>query len=196
MLGMKALNRLGAAALFSSFLLIACGGDTEEEEGGTGGDNTASGGSAGDGDGDNTGGGGAIDCTDQYVYGVTVIVRGGAHDTQSAPPPATGGGSARLLPPSTGGASSLILPPDLNTGGTPAEGEACSDTVVLSEESTDFTELLECSVSGDDCHCFGAGERPGVYTATATLGDQQATASNIIVEADDCHVIPVTITLF
>lgn len=195
---MKTLNCLAAVALVSASFLVACGGDTEEA-GGTGGDSPASGGMAGDGDGDvggSTGGSDPIACTDQYVYGVNVIIQGGAQDSDPAPPPASGGATSRILPPSTGGGSALILPPDLNTGGSPAGGDACENTVVLTEESTDFTETLECRVSGNDCECFGAGERAGTYTATATWGDQQATATNIVVESDQCHVIPVTITLF
>jgi hypothetical protein len=59
-----------------------------------------------------------------------------------------------------------------------------------------FRETLVAGGSVDDCSYSGAGERAGVYEITASkAGYVPATLSNVRVDADACHVIPVRATL-
>jgi hypothetical protein len=83
-------------------------------------------------------------------------------------------------------------------GGAPNAGGAsgvdeCAATVVAVDG--DYRETLECFVQGRDCQCFGAGERAGEYSVTATWGDQAET-QRATVTGGDCHVSGVSLTFF
>jgi hypothetical protein len=63
------------------------------------------------------------------------------------------------------------------------------DNATLTLTEGDYTEVMEMDPSGD---YVGAGERAGTYTLTATApGYQQKVTENIVVTADECHVIGV-----
>jgi hypothetical protein len=204
---MKHLSTYIATALLISSGLAACGGDSfsngdgdavGDGDGDTTGD--GDGDTVGDGDGDTVGDGdtsgdGDVGCTELAAYGLNVIVRGGASDS----------GARDAAPPQTGGATNLILPPDPSTGGAFGTGGAmgtggetntdgCAAVVTATEG--EYTETLDCIVSGIDCQCFGAVERAGTYAVTGTLGDLVETETGIVVEADECHVIAENVTLF
>lgn len=54
-----------------------------------------------------------------------------------------------------------------------------------------YIEVMQSVTAGE---YFGAGERKGTYTLTvAAAGFQTVTVENIVVRADPCHVIPVTV---
>lgn len=175
--------RLGI--LFGVLLaMTACGGaatTAEDADSDSGGDGDGDGDTSGDGDGDLSGDGdgdvvgdgdgdGDVVCDDRYAYGITAVVVGGGADG--------GGGQNRILPPDDG---------------APVPVPTCLSTVVAVDG--DYMETLECYSTGVDCECYGAGERPGTYTVTATLGElsEQQTA---VVESDGCHVQAVPLTFF
>lgn len=140
-------------------------GDVGDGDGDIGDGDGSTGGAIGDGDGD-----GPV-CTDVYAYGLSVTVVGGAIDP--------------------GGINQLILPPG---DGDLAPVAWCYATVVATDG--DYEEMLDCySYNGVDCQCHGAGERPGAYTVTATLGDM-VEEQNVVVTADECHVISESLTFF
>ena len=60
-----------------------------------------------------------------------------------------------------------------------------------------FTEILMPFAGGvgHPCQYLGAYERTGTYTIDAIAGGRFAGAGNIEVDADSCHVHPVTIEL-
>ena len=59
-----------------------------------------------------------------------------------------------------------------------------------------YRETLMASGSSGDCSYSGAGERAGVYDLSASRAGYTSTASsNIRVDADVCHVVPVRVTL-
>jgi hypothetical protein len=61
-----------------------------------------------------------------------------------------------------------------------------------------YRETLVAVAGGspDDCSYAGAGERAGVYELNASrAGYLPATLSNVRVDANECHVIPVRVTL-
>jgi nitrous oxide reductase accessory protein NosL len=73
-------------------------------------------------------------------------------------------------------------------------GEVC-DAVVTATDG-DFTQQLQVDLVSP-CHYRGVTERAGTYTVTATRSGRSASASDVMVEKDECHVITkqVTITL-
>ena len=59
-----------------------------------------------------------------------------------------------------------------------------------------YRETLLALGSSEDCSYSGAGERAGVYELTASkAGYASTTSSNVRVDADVCHVIPVRVTI-
>jgi hypothetical protein len=177
---------LSSALLMS---MVACGGSATDSGDGDG-DRTGDGDLTGDGDGDivgdgdvgdgdvgdgdvgdgDVGDGDGVVCTDLYAYGLNVTVVGGANDP---------------------GVSNLILPPD---DGDLVPVALCYATVVATDG--DYKETLSCySNDGVNCQCQGAGERPGSYTVTATLGDM-VEEQEVVVTADECHVMPESLTFF
>jgi hypothetical protein len=59
-----------------------------------------------------------------------------------------------------------------------------------------YRETLVAGGSSDDCSYSGAGERAGVYELNASrAGYLPAMLSNVRVDANECHVIPVRVTL-
>lgn len=109
---------------------------------------------------------GRNDCTDIYVYGLAVTVVGGAEAATAA------GGQG---------------------GTTATEMSECAAQVVAVQGS--YREELECSSDGNDCHCFGGGERKGTYTVTASLGDKTET-KEVEVKGNRCHVETQAVTFF
>ena len=72
--------------------------------------------------------------------------------------------------------------------GQPIEGA----TLTLTEGS--YSETMESFLGSGQY--VGAGERAGTYTLTAEAdGYESTTVTNIFVDADECHVIPVTLTV-
>lgn len=62
--------------------------------------------------------------------------------------------------------------------------------------STGYRETLLTFGSSGNCPYAGAGERPGVYDITASkAGYTTAALNGVRVLADECHVIPVRVTL-
>jgi hypothetical protein len=62
--------------------------------------------------------------------------------------------------------------------------------------SGSYRETLRVFGAADSCTYSGAGERAGVYEVQATrAGFQVATVSDVRVAADECHVIPATVTM-
>jgi hypothetical protein len=62
--------------------------------------------------------------------------------------------------------------------------------------SGSYRETLQPRGPSADCAYAGAGEREGVYElSAASAGYTPATKSNVRVDADQCHVIPVRVTL-
>jgi hypothetical protein len=62
--------------------------------------------------------------------------------------------------------------------------------------SGSYRETLVALGPSEDCSYAGAGERAGVYEVTASkAGYSSTTASNVRVDSDVCHVIPVRVTI-
>jgi hypothetical protein len=62
--------------------------------------------------------------------------------------------------------------------------------------SNNYRETLTAFPATGPCSYTGAGERAGVYDITASkAGYVAATQTGVRVEANDCHVIPVRVTL-
>jgi hypothetical protein len=75
-------------------------------------------------------------------------------------------------------------------------GKPICDAVVVVHDG-DFAETLP-STPGDtagQCHYFGPIERKGTYTIEAAAHGLVATAANVKVSADQCHVMPKDVTL-
>jgi hypothetical protein len=69
-------------------------------------------------------------------------------------------------------------------------GLPVSDGVSGSVQDGSYTETM-MSFGSD---LVGAGERPGIYAVTVTAtGYTEWTASGVVVTADECHVIPVSL---
>lgn len=76
-----------------------------------------------------------------------------------------------------------------------ATGQRICDAQVTAASGS-YRETLQPRGPSADCSYAGAGEREGVYELTATrAGYTPATTSNVRVGADECHVIPVRVTL-
>jgi hypothetical protein len=70
------------------------------------------------------------------------------------------------------------------------------DATVTAVDGTHSEQLEKSPGGGTDCGYFGAGERAGNYTITAVKsGYMNATQSNVVVTADQCHVKGVAVTL-
>lgn len=62
--------------------------------------------------------------------------------------------------------------------------------------SNNYRETLTAFAATGPCSYAGAGERAGVYDITASkAGYVTATQTGVRVEANECHVIPVRVTL-
>jgi len=76
-----------------------------------------------------------------------------------------------------------------------ATGQNVCDAQVTAVSGS-FRETLPTSPPSANCGYAGAGERAGVYEVSASKpGYLPATASNIRVDANECHVIPVPVVL-
>jgi hypothetical protein len=76
-----------------------------------------------------------------------------------------------------------------------ATGQRICDAQVTAVSGS-YRETLEPRGPSAACTYAGAGERDGVYELSATkAGYTPATNSNVRVGADQCHVIPVRVTL-
>ncbi|MBN1490638.1 MAG: carboxypeptidase regulatory-like domain-containing protein [Phycisphaerae bacterium] len=65
-------------------------------------------------------------------------------------------------------------------------------TLTLTEGT--YSEILEAFPGSGQY--VGAGERAGTYTLTADAdGYESKTVTNIVIGADECHVIPVVLTI-
>jgi hypothetical protein len=74
-------------------------------------------------------------------------------------------------------------------------GERICDATVLAVDGT-FTGTFERFGSPPACSYAGAPERRGTYEVRVTReGYQPAVARNVRVDADECHVMPVTLTI-
>ncbi len=72
-----------------------------------------------------------------------------------------------------------------NQAGTPIANATCT------LQDGNYIEVLQTLTAGE---YFGAGEREGTYTLTVqATGYQSVTVEDIVVGADECHVIPVTV---
>ena len=70
----------------------------------------------------------------------------------------------------------------------------CDATVTAVEGS--FSQELRRFAAGTDCTYSGPPERAGVYEVRVTkAGYAPVTTSNVRVTADECHVIPVRLTV-
>lgn len=68
----------------------------------------------------------------------------------------------------------------------------CQGQVTIQDGA--YTEQLQCGTVGANCDCYGAGERAGTYTVTATRGSIET--QTVTVESDECHVKTQTLTFF
>ncbi len=76
-----------------------------------------------------------------------------------------------------------------------ATGQRICDAQVTAAAGT-YTETLDPRGPAENCTYAGAGERRGVYDVSASKsGYLSTTQSSIRVDADQCHVIPVRVTL-
>lgn len=76
-----------------------------------------------------------------------------------------------------------------------ATGQRICDAQVIAVSGT-YRETLDPRGPTEACTYAGAGERRGVYDLTASkTGYLTATQNSIRVDADQCHVIPVRVTL-
>lgn len=72
-----------------------------------------------------------------------------------------------------------------NQAGAPIANATCT------LQDGNYIEVMQTVTAGE---YFGAGEREGTYTLTVEApGYQSRTVQNIVVGADECHVIPVTV---
>ena len=70
----------------------------------------------------------------------------------------------------------------------------CDATVTVADGS--FSEVLRPFPGATDCTYSGPTERAGTYEVRVTkAGYAPATQSNVRVTADECHVIPVRLTM-
>jgi hypothetical protein len=68
------------------------------------------------------------------------------------------------------------------------------DAVVTARDG-DYVETLEAPLHSD-CSYLGAWERPGTYALTVTRqGFAAATVEEVLVDADECHVITERLTI-
>lgn len=75
----------------------------------------------------------------------------------------------------------------VNVSVTDQDGQPVTGAVLTLTEG-DFSETMEDLGDGEYA---GAGERAGTYTLTVDAdGFETATVENIVVGADECHVIP------
>jgi hypothetical protein len=76
-----------------------------------------------------------------------------------------------------------------------ASGQRICDAEVVASAGS-YQETLRSFGPSDSCTYAGAGERPDVYEIRATrAGFSPATLSGGRVGADECHVIPVKVTI-
>ena len=74
-------------------------------------------------------------------------------------------------------------------------GERICDATVLAVDGA-FTGAFERFAFSPACSYAGAPERRGTYEVRVTKeGYQPAVVRNVRVDADECHVIPVTLTI-
>ncbi len=79
----------------------------------------------------------------------------------------------------------------VNAEVTNAETNAPISGATLTLRDGTYIEVMQSVAAGE---YFGAGERKGTYTLTvAAAGFQTVTVEDIVVRADPCHVIPVTV---
>lgn len=71
-------------------------------------------------------------------------------------------------------------------------GQPLADGATLTLRDGDYVESM--TETFDGLTLFGAGERAGTYLVTvARDGYHTWTAANVVVTADECHVIPVSL---
>lgn len=76
-----------------------------------------------------------------------------------------------------------------------ASGERVCDAEVVAVAAS-YRETLTAFGPPDACTYPGAGERPGVYELSASRpGYRPATVTGVRVGADECHVIPIQVTV-
>lgn len=76
-----------------------------------------------------------------------------------------------------------------------ATGRRICDATVVAEEAA-FSSTLVPFPDGPECQYSGPTERPGRYDVRVTrAGYQSATRTGVVVSADECHVIPVRLTV-
>jgi hypothetical protein len=74
-------------------------------------------------------------------------------------------------------------------------GQQICDAQVTVVSGT-YVETLKPLVFLPECHYVGAGERQGVYNiSVAKDGYASATMNNVRVDKDECHVIPMRVTI-
>ena len=73
-----------------------------------------------------------------------------------------------------------------------ATGQPVCDATVIASQGNDNYELRRTG----DCRYAGPEERPGVFEVRATRAAYQAASlGNVRVNRDECHVIPVAVTV-
>jgi hypothetical protein len=76
-----------------------------------------------------------------------------------------------------------------------ASGQRICDAKVVASEGS-FSEELRPFGSGQDCTYSGPTERAGLYEIRATrAGYEPAAMNGVRVTRDECHVIPVRVTI-
>ena len=146
----------------------------------------------GDGDGDivGDGDGDTVSCTDNLVWGLSVVAVGGAYP----PPPELGEDQDVPEDEAPPLRPEQLVPPDEDL--IPVPIQECEVTVIAVDG--DYSEELECYPgfpTDVDCTCSGASERVGSYTVTATWGHLSET-QQVTVTADECHVVSQRLTFF
>ena len=82
----------------------------------------------------------------------------------------------------------------LNVTLVDADTGAAIDGATLTLTEGAYSETMEAFPGSG--YYVGAGERAGTYTLTAEAdGYESQTVTDIVVGADECHVIPVTLTV-
>jgi hypothetical protein len=105
-----------------------------------------------------------------------------------------GAGGCGLLPGTDGTVCTTAFIYGVNVRVVDEDGEEITGAELTLEEG-DFSETLEEMADGQ---YVGAGERAGTYTLTVEAeGFETETVEDIVVDENECHVIPVirTITL-
>jgi hypothetical protein len=121
----------------------------------------------------------------RLVVVLAVLVAGGAGCTEVRAPGAPGGVVC----------TTLFVYGLAVTVQDAATGRRICDAQVTAVSGS-YRETLIVLGSSADCSYAGAGERAGVYDLSASkAGYATATMSNVRVDADVCHVIPVRVTL-